>query len=308
MYGRVHRLSEEKGSAIVMIGLAMVALLAILGLVIDGGSLYMTKSHLQKVANAAVLSGAQELTTTENEVRQVVQSILTDHDEGESLETMTIKMGDEVRVNLHKNVPLFFSALFGVDTTPVEVEAAAEIKEMGEAVGAAPLGIDDSVPLEFYKEYKLKVGPHENESGVFGILALGGTGAKTYEENLRNGYQSSIKIGDIIDTQTGNIAGKTRSVVNELVNACTISEEEMKAGANPRSCERILLVPVYTPYDADQNQMKSIKVTGFAYFYLNEPMDKKSTEISGMFIRRAGTGFVDESLENNGAYAIRLTE
>ncbi|MCF6139279.1 TadE/TadG family type IV pilus assembly protein [Pseudalkalibacillus berkeleyi] len=308
MLKRRNPMNEESGSTIVLVGLAMVALLAIMGLVIDGGSLYMTKSHLQKVANASVLSGAQELTVSESEVRQIVEDILKDHAEIESLETMNIKLNDEVRVQLSKDVPLHFSNLFGLESTPVKVKAAASIMSMSEAVGAAPLGIDDSIPLEFYRPYQLKVGPHDNESGVFGILALGGTGAKTYEENLRNGYQSPIKIGDIIDTQTGNIAGKTRSVINELVNACTVTEEEMKAGANPRDCERILLVPVYEPYDADQNQMKSIKVTGFAYFYIMEPMDQKSTEIFGMFIKRAGTGFVDETMEDNGAYGIRLTE
>lgn len=308
MKKRFKVLKEETGSSIVLVGLAMLVLLAILGLVIDGGSLFMTKSHLQKVANAAVLSGAQELTTTENEVRKVVDQVLNDHTESASLKSISIKLQDEVRVNLTKEVPLNFSKLFGFSSAPVKVQAAAEVRAMSEAKGAAPLGIDDSVPMEFFKEYKLKVGPHDNESGVFGILALGGTGAKTYEENLRNGYQDPVAIGDIIDTQTGNIAGKTRSVIQELVNACSVTEEEMKAGANPRDCQRILLIPVYTPHDNDQNQMKSIKVTGFAYFYVKEPMDKKSTEITGMFIKRTGTGHVDETIENNGAYGIRLTE
>ncbi|MGM7703360.1 pilus assembly protein TadG-related protein [Pseudalkalibacillus sp. Hm43] len=308
MKNKLNLLKDETGSSIVLVGLAMVALIAILGLVMDGGSLYMTKSHLQKVANAAALSGAQELVTDEYEVEKVVHKVLDEHTEKSSLESLSIKLQDEVRVTLMKDVPLYFSKLFGFETVPVNVQSAAIIRAMSEAKGAAPLGIDDSVPLEFYKEYKLKVGPHDNESGVFGVLALGGTGAKTYEENLRNGYQNPVTIGDIIDTQTGNIAGKTRSVITELVNACSVSEEEMKSGANPRDCKRILLIPVYEPYDNDQNQMKSIKVTGFAYFYVKEPMDKKSTEITGMFIKRTGTGHVDETVENNGAYGIRLTE
>ncbi len=301
-------MKEEAGSSIILVGLSLVALIGIMGLVIDGGSLYMAKSHLQKVANAAALSGAQELTVNENEVRNVVNNILNDHTELDTLESISVKMKDEVRVKLTKEVPMYFSNLFGFESVPVTVQAAAEIGTMSEAMGVAPLGIDDSVPLEFHKEYRLKVGPQDNDTGVFGILALGGTGSKTYEENLRNGYQDVIKWNDVIDTETGNVAGKTRSVINELVNQCSVSAEEMIAGANPRDCGRILLIPVFTPEDGDQNQLKSIRVTGFSYFYILEPMDPKSTEIVGMFVERAGTGIVDPTIVNKGAYGIRLTE
>ncbi|WP_260412564.1 Tad domain-containing protein [Alkalihalobacillus sp. TS-13] len=301
-------LREEAGSTIVLTGLAMLALIAIMGLVIDGGSLFMTKSHLQKVANAAVLSGAQELTVNEDEVRSVVNKVLTEHTELDSLEDMKIELEDKVGVDLIKEVPLYFSSIFGKESVPVKVHAAAEIGTMGEAIGVAPLGIDKNVNPQLFHEYKLKVGPHENDTGVFGLLALGGSGAKTYEENLRNGYQDPVGYEDIIETETGNVAGKTRSVVNDLVNECTVTEEEMRAGANPRDCGRILLIPIYVPYEHTQNQMKKIQVVGFAHFYIKEPMNGNSTEITGMFVRQTDTGFIDNTIENFGAFAIRLTE
>ncbi|WP_261134558.1 pilus assembly protein TadG-related protein [Bacillus sp. Marseille-Q3570] len=298
---------EEAGSSIVLIGLAMLALITIMGLVIDGGSLFMTKSHLQKVANAAALSGAQELTTNETEVRNVVNKVLTEHTELNTLEHVKIDMKDKIGVDLVKEVPLYFSSLFGKGAVPVKVHAAAEIGPMGEAVGVAPLGIDRSVNPQPYQEYTLKVGPHDNDTGFFGILALGGPGADTYKKNLRNGYEGSVKIGDIIETQTGNIAA-TRSIINDLVNQCTVTEEEMKDGANPRDCERILLIPIYDPEDDDQNQLKSIKIVGFAHFYITEPIDKHSDEIKGIFVSKTDTGFIDNTIEDFGAYAIRLTE
>ncbi|WLD93940.1 pilus assembly protein TadG-related protein [Alkalihalobacillus sp. AL-G] len=308
MIKRLTMIREESGSSIVLIGLAMLAILAILGLVIDGGSLYMTKSHLQKVANAAVLSGAQELTTNEDEVRKVAEKVLIEHTELDSLENMQINMKDKVAVDLEKQVPLYFSSLFGKESAPVQVHAAAEIGTMSSATGVAPLGIDRSVNPQLYQEYTLKVGPHDNDTGVFGILALGGGGSQTYEENLRHGYQEGIGVGDILETQTGNVAGKTRRVINELVNECTVTEEEMRAGANPRDCARILLIPIYEPYEYYENQMKKIEVVGFAYFYITEPIHGNSTEITGMFINRPDTGYIDPTVENFGAYGIRLTE
>lgn len=51
---------REQGNVLVIVAVGLVALLLITGIVIDGGNLYMTKSHLQKTANAAVLSGVKK--------------------------------------------------------------------------------------------------------------------------------------------------------------------------------------------------------------------------------------------------------
>jgi len=186
----------------------------------------------------------------------------------------------------------------------LKVHAAAELAVMGEASGAAPLGIDDRVELDYYKEYKLKVDQTESEYGYFGILALGGPGAATYEDNLRDGYQDPLELGDVIDTQTGNIAGKTRRVVKEKVSHdCNYTPSETLE----RDCERVLLVPVYTPYKQGGNQLKHVEITGFAYFYITEPMDWKDTSITGMFVKRAGKGVYESGAYDKGAYAIRLT-
>ena len=210
----------------------------------------------------------------------------------------------ESEVNIEKNVPLAFSSLFGKESVEVVSYAAAELRMMGKAVGAAPLGIDEKVELEYYKEYKLKVDSTEVDHGFFGILALGGPGAKTYETNFRNGYQEEIKIGDILETQTGNIAGKTRSVVAERVNGC----HEHPRDVNVRDCSRVILIPVYTPHNFNGKQLKEVEVKGFAYFYITDPMSPKDTSITGMFIKRAGTGFEEPDAINKGAFSIRLTE
>ncbi|WP_409252343.1 pilus assembly protein TadG-related protein [Bacillus sp. SCS-153A] len=295
---------EEKGNALVLVTLAMMGLLAMGGLAIDGGMLYMTKSHLQKAANAAALSGAQELTHDISEVELIVNEVLDKHDGEIDLQDIEITPGKRVEVNVVKAVPLAFSSLFGKEAVDVVSEAAAELRVMGKAVGAAPLGIDESVDLEFYREYKLKVDTSGVEYGNFGVLALGGPGAATYEDNLRYGYQEEIKVGDVLETQTGNIAGKTRSVVKEKVNGC----HEHPRDVNERDCSRVILIPVYTPYNQKSNQLKEVKITGFAYFYITDPMDSHDTSITGMFIKRAGTGFEDLDALNKGAFSIRLTE
>jgi hypothetical protein len=297
-------LAEESGNTIILAALSMFVILGIAGLAIDGGMVYMTKAELQKTANAAVLSGAQELTNSEAKVDEVARGVVAAHNDGSSVEKISIEMERKIGIDLSKTVSLAFSKLLGMETVKVEAHSAAELRTMGRAEGAAPLGIDDSIPLEFNKEYQLKVDTGGVEYGNFGVLALGDTGARPYEENLRNGYQNELAVGDIITTQTGNIAGKTREVVKEKVDACP----EYPRDINTRDCARIILVPVYKPYSIDTNQVKEVKITGFAYFYITDPMDSKDTSIKGMFIKRAGTGFETKTGVYKGAYSIRITE
>jgi hypothetical protein len=294
----------ERGSAAVLVGMAMLLLLTVVGLVVDGGTMYAQKSHLQKVANAAALSGAQELTAGQGDVEAIVAGILIEHGEQASHIGTEIAMKSSVRVKLRKQVPLGFAKLLGKETVTVEVEAAARIMPMAVAAGAAPLGIDESIPLEFLKPYKLKVDSSGVEAGYFGILALGGPGASTYEMNLKHGYPSEIQIGDIIDTQTGNIAGKTREGVQFRID----SDPYPPGDYSHRDSPRIILIPVYRPYNQTSNQMKQIEVTGFAYFYIMEPMSSKDTSITGMFIERTGTGYEGADAPVKGAYAIKLVE
>lgn len=293
---------DQQGNVLILFALAMSMLLAVTGLVIDGGKLYVIKSQLQKTANAAALSAAQELTHNEFAVRQVIETILLEHDEMSSLQDARIVMEQQVSVDLAREVPLSLASLFGMDSVRIEVNATAEIAVMGRADGVAPLGIEESIPLVFNQVYNLKVDEHNADTGYFGILALGGSGAATYESNLKYGYQSEIRLGDILDTQTGNVVDKTRTGVNERIAACPYPSGEY----HHRDCPRVILIPVYERYQDDGKQLKQIRVVGFAYFYILEPMSNQDKTIKGMFIKRTGTGYSEPGASDTGAYAIRL--
>jgi hypothetical protein len=298
-------IKQESGNAAVLVAAALLAMILMAGVVIDGGHLFMTKSHLQKAVNAAALSGAQELVHTEAEVSVVVERILASHHEEESFSEMNIDNESVLTVRLKKGVPLFFAALFGIDEIPIEVQAKAAIHPMGEGAGAVPLGVDESVTLEYGQTYELKVGAGDAEAGNFGVLALDGPGARAYEDTLKHGFEEPLSVGDIINTQTGNMAGPTREGVNYRMNQSPIEEGENIS----RDSSRIMLVLVYRPHEQSGNQLRSVKITGFAYFYLSDPMGDKEDSIRGTFIKHAGSGYEGEnSPVNRGAYVIKLTE
>lgn len=299
-------IEDESGSAIVLFSLYLVILIGIAGLVIDTGALYLTKSHLKKTANAVVLSGAQELTNNSNAVHAVVTEILKSHDEEESLKDISIVTNYpyKISVTLEKEVKLYFLRIFKMYSQQVQVTSSVQLAPMKSGSGAVPLGIDKDVPLEYLKEYTLKVDSGDSEYGNFGILALTGPGAKLYEQDLMYGYDGELKIGDIIDTQTGNIEGKTRNAINYRLNSCNDPIDDY----TNRNSTRVILVLVYEPYKFSGNQLAQVKVDGFAYFYLKEPVNKQDSTIKGYFIKRAGTGYGDVNLSDTGAYTIKLSE
>ncbi len=54
-------MKEEKGQAVVLVAIALVALLALTGLAIDGGQLLALRRSTQNAADAAALAGVREL-------------------------------------------------------------------------------------------------------------------------------------------------------------------------------------------------------------------------------------------------------
>jgi hypothetical protein len=299
-------IKEESGNAIVLFSFYLVILIGISGLVIDTGILYLTKSHLKKTANAVVLSGAQELTNSSAAVNIVVTNILNAHGEEASLKEISIVTTYPYRISvtLEKEVKLYFLKIFKIYSEKVSVTSSVQLVPMKSGTGAVPLGIDESVTLEYLKEYTLKVDSGDSEYGNFGVLALQGPGAKLYEQDLMYGYDGELKVGDIINTQTGNISGKTVNAVNYRINSCSHSINDY----NSRDCDRIILVLVYQPYAFNGKQLSEVKIVGFAYFYLKESLNQQDSTIKGYFIKRAATGFGNESLRDTGAYTIKLSE
>jgi hypothetical protein len=297
---------DEKGNVLLLFSLFFLVFIGIAGLVVDAGILYKTKGELRKTANAAVLSGAQELTNSDSAVTTIVQNILKADKEEESFKELLIKPNgqNKLKITLEKNVPLHFMKLFKMNSVTINASASAVITPLTIAAGAVPLGIDKNTPLEYLKEYKLKVDAGDSTYGNFGVLALSGVGANLYEQDLMHGYESELEIGDIIPTQTGNVDGKTRNGVNYRVNSSPYTVDDYSHRDDPR----VILILIYEPYEISTNQLKSVRICGFAYFYLKAPMSPQDSSITGYFIQRVGVGTGDVNGQDNGAYAIRLVE
>jgi hypothetical protein len=295
---------SEEGNVMVLFALSLVLIIGMIGLVVDIGFIFKGKSDLKKIATTAALSGAQELPNTDpTRVQNVVNTILASNNETSSLENLQTTMDQSVRVTLRKQVPLGFAKIFGFKSVTVQQSATAELDPIGALFGATPLGIDESIPITYGQQVSLKVAAGDSTTGNFGILALAGPGAKTYGETLKYGYDQNLSVGDIVPTQTGNIAGATQEGVNYRINQCP----NPSGDTTVRECARILPVVVYKPY-GDTTKLTQIMVTGFAYFYLQQPMSSNDTAIIGTFIKRVDVGTYKGGSVTRGAYMSRLIE
>jgi hypothetical protein len=120
-----------------------------------------------------------------------------------------------------------FLKLVGLDGTDVSAEAVVTVGHYAGGSGVLPWGFiadpgDPSNHLlgnpcfagfdleglpEFHKdmECSLKYGAGSNGGGDFGALAISGTGANVYRNDIINGSSTVVRKGDLLDPQTGSL-------------------------------------------------------------------------------------------------------
>ncbi len=310
MLKRLNLFKDENGASFAIVILVLFVMLAVGGLVVDMGIVYKTKIEMRKAANAAALSGVQEIFKGEAAVNKVVEDIVKAHDEKY---IKPIIKENKVTVTLKKNVPLYFIKIFGIDSTEVEVASSAKAEPLSAATGSVPLGVPKDIIKNIGdgQEYELKVGPGDSEYGNFGIISLSDAWnvGKDYEHDLTYGYKGEIKIGQVLDTETGNVKGKTENAISYRISHSPNTQVGLPSGAiDIKNDTRVLKVIVYEEMPHKGNQLKEVKVVGFAYFYLKKTFDGDNSKITGYFIKGLESGATDGDAVDKGAYGIRLVE
>lgn len=135
---------REKGQILVIMGLIFIGLIAVIGLAIDLGLVFVAYSRLNRAVDAAALAATGEfkrnytITEMEAAARQLLKLNNIDGTNALSIEVHTCEnaAGDPelcttpkrklVRVIVKQNVPLYFLSVVGVKTAPIEVKAISE--------------------------------------------------------------------------------------------------------------------------------------------------------------------------------------
>jgi Flp pilus assembly protein TadG len=308
----------RKGSVLIIVAVALVALLGIAALVVDAGLLYYTKVFLSNAADAAALAGVQELPSFPESAENTAMAYAKNNGVDETGVTAEVLAdGRTIEVTTSKTVSLGFARVLGFSSTDVKASAKARVGTAKSAFGVVPFGVvwkpefeppkgQEVEPILQPIKYGMWKANEDMTPGNFGALALGGKGASVYQYNIENGYRMTLEIGDtvptMIDTEPGKMAGPTKKGVNNRLAKCK-HEPLCTIDCYVKGCPRFVIVPVVDQY-TDPGR-KRVKLRGFAAFLLKEVDDEGN--VWGWFIRMATDGDLGNK-DDYGVVSYRLEE
>lgn len=266
-------LKNQQGSIAVLSVLSITMLIAMAALVVDVGMLYLAKVQLANAVDAAALAGVQQLPTNpgqaivdakdyarRNKMPPNTQLFATVEDHS------GIGLG-KITVTARQSLGMAFARVLGIAQVDISASAQAAIRPYGGGTGVVPFGV---VQQEFIKNetYALKEGAGSDgldpakHHGNFGALALGGTGATVYEDNIKYGSTVKVAVGDWELTKPGNMSGPTTTGVAYRVGLDPTATYDTVAAGSPR----IIIVPVINSLEIDGRGY--VQVVDFASFFL----------------------------------------
>jgi hypothetical protein len=268
--------------------------------VIDIGVVYAEKIKLSNALDSAALAAALELPQNRDKAIDIaIEYIQLNNIDPEIVNIQILEDNREITIKGNKEVSNAFGKIFGVDKSTVKTTSTVIVGPVKSVKGGLRPFAVEAYDFSYGDVVTLKEGAGNGYHGNYGVVALGGRGACTVRNNVLYGYDGIIKIGDMIDTEPGNMA----SVVNTVNNY--IKYDNSTFDDFDRDSIRIWSIPLVDTLEV--NGRKKVEVIGFAQFYI-EDIKKKSgkAEITGRFIKYVANGEIDMAVTDYGTYGVKL--
>jgi Flp pilus assembly protein TadG len=289
---------------VVIVAAAMVAIMGLVALGTDVGQMYLERTRLVTIADAAALAGAQRLPLDPLGSVAAARDYLRKNGYSPDLATVTLTdTNHRVSVTVKRQVPMTFARVIGYSNADVGAVAEAKTSVLTGKTGAAPLGVPQA-NWAIGQQVVLKLDAQDGTiaPGNYQALALGRSGSASYENNLMYGYPGWVRAGDWIDTETGNMATPTVRAAQWRINQDPYSTYTSVT----RQSSRLLVIPVLEDFNV--NGKGQVHVVGFATFYLEKVEDKGDGkgEITGRFMRMIAEGEASGTATDFGVYTTKL--
>jgi Putative Flp pilus-assembly TadE/G-like len=295
------RLRRDSGQAMLFVVFALVGLVALVSLVVDGGSWMRTQRQVQTAADAAALAGAQNLPLDQPGARTAANTYAQQNFSGIAAPTVTFPSVGEIDVVAAKPVS-------GILLPALNATARAHAR----AQVSAPSMLKNVAPIAVYKDYACIVtnpscfnqtvvlgfdedNPYDPTKSKFGLLDLdrdGNIGSGDMKVWLASGYPDYLPINTIYPPANGEKNG----IKKELQDAA--------------DAHRVLLFPVY-----DTATVAGYHVIGWAAFVIDNIGKWTGSEhvLTGHFVTFLATdlaaGDPISDLSNDfGVHVITLTQ
>ena len=331
--------ASETGQSIVVIALMMVGLIAMLGLVIDGGNVYLQRRRMQNAADAGALAGAHTLgmrsdnsARSECAIRYSIETYAksngtpgpnpdpTCNSLNSNVKTYFVdKTGTQVGTTIGLNsgvpaqttgvlvrtqiaFPTFFLGVVNQSLGNTAADAAAMAGPAGSVVGLVPWALNwdaASAPLG----ERVSLGSSAGSGGTYNYESI-----NTDQEglgNFRNAMCAGIRQGVAISPRryhailSPKFTPDERDCLQQRLNARPGETWDQFASDSPR----VMLLPVLDG-TAGENY---VNVKAFRAFFL-EAVDVRNSLAIGRFVRLiVSHATLDFSAPNTGVWVVKLT-
>jgi len=293
-------IKKEEGNVLVLSAFALVVLLGFAALAIDVGVILTARSQLQNAVDAAALAGVSGLLTSQTLATDRAINIAGSNDclnqpVAINAVDVTFPTSGRVQVQGRRQLNLFFARVLGINTTNITATAVAELSPLSGTPGLRPWAIPDLNwtlgQLVILKSGSLGA-PATNPSFYYAVdyppLNRGTPipGANEYRDNIQDGCDGQVFVGDVLQVEPGNMAGPTRQGVDALLSqdpTASWSGSQVAGSAFPGfSSPRIVKIPFYDPNFPPLPGRKSVVVIGFAAFFVE---GMSGNDVVGRFMK-----------------------
>jgi Putative Flp pilus-assembly TadE/G-like len=301
----VSALRRESGQATVLTVVFLIALIGMMGAVLDVGAWFRADRKLQANSDAAALAGAQDL--PEDVGAAIARAVEYGDKNGGDVEATDVSFetkvlpNDTIVVETERAAPGVFTGIFGIDSVQVNAVAKARTGTIAAARYAAPIAVDIKHPLLQCKPLPCfeqgttldlqKVGP-----GAFRLINLdgshGGTGPGTLAEWILRGYDGYMPINWYFSDP-----------------GAKFNSSHVKDALNQRIGDE-LLFPIYDDTKGGGANFEYHVIGWVGFVVTSFEANGSKGKIDGYFKRVIWEGIMSESApENNfGSYTINLVE
>jgi Flp pilus assembly protein TadG len=295
---------SEAGNMLALTAAGLMAVMGFAALAIDVGCMLTARKQVQNAVDSAALAGASGLlastsTASDRAIYYAGRNDCLNQSVQISAADVTFPSSGRVRVQATRNMQPFFSQVFGIRQVAITANATAELGSLQGTKGLRPFCMPRS-GWDVGEEVVVKRGsngasgtPHSFFYCVdFPPVNQGNPeqGASNYRDNIRNGTEYNVSIGDVLQVEPGNMQGPTSQGVNDLIDADPGAywDGHQVSGSNSGTASpRVIKVALYNPDNPPSNGRGEVTCIGLAAFFIDR-MDGQ--DVVGRFIKTITTG------------------
>jgi Flp pilus assembly protein TadG len=309
-----------RGQILPILALAIVALLGVAALGVDVFHLYWNRDRLQSSVDAAALAGAlysTNLTFTGGNAQcssysSVAQQAACSYAMNNGVlasEVNSITVNSSamsVTVASSRVVPALFAKVLGFTQFAVAASATAVLEGLNSASNIIPIGLDSTTPYSYGQALTI----HQSGCGAGcwqGVQLQSATngisGGNAFQQNLQQGCNCTVNVGDVLTAETSAKVGPITSGVSNRIAAAVAADPAGTWGSHTSADIRAATVPLVNWTGC--MGVCSVPVIGFAQVWITS---NSGSDINIIFIRQVATGNGTSSAPMAGAYHTVLTQ